>query len=161
MKIKIKCEPFSHRNERSHHIYCHCHCFIWRNRNRNRSSSNKSTKFIYYRDMFLSSLLFSVMCSFPFHLICVMMMLLPFFCACYLLQHRSSISQYSSSFFEKKGMYTRLISNGEQTLSKNYFYFIFYSSSPPPTFQLASSPSQPFLLYYFSQKYSKKIPQTR
>lgn len=160
MKIKIKCEPFSHRNERSHHIYCHCHCFIWRNRNR--SSSNKSTKFIYYRDMFLSSLLFSVMCSFPFHLICVMMMLLPFFCACYLLQHRSSISQYSSSFFEKKrNVYTshfKWRTNIEQKLFLFYFLFIFTSSYFPTSFiPFSAFPS----LLFLSKIQQKKIPQTR
>ena len=57
--------------------------------------------------------------------------------------------------FKKNRMYTRLISNGEQTLSKNYFYFIFYSSSTPrPTTSFI--PSQPFLLYYFSRTYNWK-----
>lgn len=106
----------------------------------------------------LSSLLFSVMCSFPFHLICVMLMLLPF------KQHLLILYPQSPNIhphFPKKRLYTRLISNGEQTLSRNYFYFIFYSFFTPSSSIFSSSiPSQLFLLYYFSQTYKtqKKNP---
>jgi hypothetical protein len=127
--------------------------FIWRNRNRN---SNRSTILFIIETCFVFIAVFQLC----FHLICVMMILLPFF-LCFRLQHLLFFILNLPIFIHnfKKRMYTRLISNGEQTLSKNYFYFIFYSSSPPPTTHNQFHPFSAFpsLLFLSKiQKYYKK-----
>ena len=160
MEIKVKCEPFSHRNERSHHLHRHCHCFFWRNRNRNKKQSQKNN-FIYYRDMFCLHCYFQL-CAHSHFILFVWWWCFYLFCAsatalAILYPQSPNIHPH----FQKNRMYTRLISNGEQTLSKNYFYFIFYSSSTPPShYQFHPFSAFPSLLF-LSNIQLEKIPQTR
>ena len=155
MDIKIKCEPFSHRNERSHHL--HCHCFIWRNRNRNRNSSRSTI-------LFIIETCFVFIAIFSYVLIPISSYLCDdtsTFFSLLLLQHLLffilNLPNIHPHFWKKKCIHVSFQMENKHW-AKIIFILFFIHLFPPPTHSRTSSVPSLLSLSFFiiSLKYTTK-----